>query len=73
MDGHVPRNSRYYERVLRDAEPPWNVARYIVNNPILAGLVERLEDYPWWGSQAYSRREVLEFVMMVEGDDGRPW
>jgi putative transposase len=63
----------YYERILREAEPTWNVVRYIVNNPVRAELVERPEDYPWWGSQAYSRREVLEFVMMVEGGDGRPW
>jgi putative transposase len=34
--------------------------RYLVNNPVAAGLVERAEDYPFLGSQRWSRAELVE-------------
>ena len=37
----------YFERVLRDEEASETVARYIVANPLRAGLVERIEQYPY--------------------------
>ena len=44
----------YHDHVLRDDEDYAVRVRYLVNNPIRAGLVERIEDYPfcilptWW-------------------------
>ena len=38
----------YYDHALRSEEDIKKVARYIVANPLRAGLVERIEDYPYW-------------------------
>ncbi|WP_060508034.1 transposase [Pseudomonas sp. NBRC 111124] len=38
----------YYDRALRKEEQVREVARYIVANPIRAGLVTRARDYPHW-------------------------
>ncbi|SMQ22578.1 REP element-mobilizing transposase RayT [Pseudomonas helmanticensis] len=38
----------YHERALRREENLKSVARYIVMNPLRAGLVQRLGDYPLW-------------------------
>lgn len=38
----------YYDHALRNDEDIKKVARYIVANPLRAGLVERIEDYPYW-------------------------
>lgn len=38
----------YYDHALRKDEDIKKVARYIVANPLRAGLVKRIEDYPYW-------------------------
>ena len=38
------------------------VARYILENPLRARLVERVEDYPFAGSCQYPLHEILEAV-----------
>lgn len=38
----------YYDRAVRREEDVRNIARYIVANPIRAGLVVRVGDYPLW-------------------------
>ncbi|MFZ5937090.1 MULTISPECIES: REP-associated tyrosine transposase [Pseudomonas] len=38
----------YYDRALRRKEHVQEVARYIIANPIRAGLVTRSGDYPHW-------------------------
>lgn len=38
----------YYDHALRTDEDIKKVARYIVANPLRAGLVEKIEDYPYW-------------------------
>ena len=38
----------FYDRALRRDEDVVEVARYIVANPIRAGLVRRIGDYPLW-------------------------
>ena len=48
-----------FEHVLRDDEDMRHVARYILENPIRGGLVERREDYPFVGSLRYTN-ELLE-------------
>ncbi len=40
----------YHEHVLRDEEQLLVVARYLVANPLRAGLVTRLGDYPFWNA-----------------------
>jgi putative transposase len=38
----------YYDHAVRREEDLREVARYIVANPVRAGLVERVGDYPHW-------------------------
>ena len=45
----------YFDHALRDDEDYRIRVRYLIENPLRAGLVERIEDYPylilprWWG------------------------
>jgi hypothetical protein len=48
--------------VLRDEDGTASVTRYIVHNPVRAGLVQAPQDYAFWGSLVYSREELLEFI-----------
>jgi putative transposase len=41
-----------------------SVARYILENPVRAGLVTRIQDYPYSGSSAYSIEQILEAVQL---------
>ena len=38
----------YHDRALRSEEQLLPIARYIVANPLRAGLVEKIGDYPLW-------------------------
>ena len=40
--------SGYYDRAIRREEDIAAAARYIVANPLRAGLVDRVGDYPFW-------------------------
>lgn len=40
----------YFDRAIRRDEDLLAVARYVVANPLRAGLVARLGDYSWWDS-----------------------
>jgi hypothetical protein len=57
----------FFDRTLRSDESICEVIRYIVQNPIRAGLVERAEDYPYWGSSVYSRQQILEYIAAENG------
>ena len=56
-----------FEHVLRDDETTMVVAKYILENPIRAGLVNRVEDYPFVGSLVYSVAELIEGVAARSG------
>jgi putative transposase len=49
-----------YERALRESEPTATVVKYLLENPIRAGLVARVEDYPFLGSFECSRAELRD-------------
>jgi REP element-mobilizing transposase RayT len=53
-----------YERVLRAEEETLAVARYIFQNPIRAGLVTRVSDYPFVGSSDYTVAQILDGLGM---------
>ena len=38
----------YFDRAIRDGEDIREVARYIVANPLRAGIVENIGEYPHW-------------------------
>ena len=47
----------YFEHVIRDEEDRLRALRYVLENPLRAGLVTRLEDYPYVGSMTMPVRE----------------
>jgi putative transposase len=53
-----------YEHTLRHEEATLSVARYIVENPLRARLVQRVEDYPFVGSSVYTIEHIIEAVQM---------
>ena len=54
----------YFEHVLRDDEDTIGVARYILENPLRAGLVADVEDYPYLGSMTLAVRDLLYSVQI---------
>jgi REP element-mobilizing transposase RayT len=54
----------YWERVLRDNENALSVCRYIVENPVRAGLVAHPTAYPLCGSTQYEIRDICEAIQM---------
>ena len=48
-----------FERVVRDSEHTFVVARYILENPIRAGLVAAIEEYPFVGSFVYTLPDLI--------------
>jgi REP element-mobilizing transposase RayT len=52
--------SGFYDSVIREGKEVWGVIRYIVENPVRAGLVETPEAHEWWGSGTASREEILD-------------
>ncbi len=51
-----------YERVLRGDEQTLAVARYILENPVRAGLAECPGEYPFSGSPAHSMAAVTDAI-----------
>jgi putative transposase len=49
-----------YERVLRDNEGTASVARYILENPVRAGLAVEPLEYPFLGSDVYPPEQLME-------------
>ena len=52
----------YYEHVLRELEDARGVARYIVENPVRAGIVDDPWAYEFIGSDRWTVRELLNSV-----------
>jgi REP-associated tyrosine transposase len=57
-----------FERVLRNDEATLAVARYIIENPVRAGLVSDPRDYPFLRSLVFTLDEILDAVQ----DDVKP-
>ena len=57
----------YFDRILRDDEPELPVARYIIENPVRAGLVTSAASYPLTGSSRYSIAQIVDAVQMDFG------
>ena len=48
-DGRRLWQQSFFDHVLRRDEDALAIAKYIVENPVRAGYVERLEDWPYFG------------------------
>lgn len=53
-----------YERTLRNHDSTLSIARYIVENPVRAGLVSSAEDHPFTGSDVWKLPEILAAIQM---------
>ena len=62
MTGSPLWQESYHDHILRSSETTAGVAAYVLGNPIRARLVERVEDYPFWGSGVYKREQLIEYV-----------
>jgi putative transposase len=49
----------WFDRVVRASDDRTAIIRYVIENPIRAGLVEDVRDYPYWGSCKHSREDLL--------------
>ena len=49
-----------FDRVLRSDEAALVAARFVLENPVRAGLVRRVEEYPFLGSTTHAIEEILE-------------
>jgi REP element-mobilizing transposase RayT len=52
----------YFDRTIRNVEELPALVEYMIRNPVRAGMAESPLDYPYWGSERYSREELLEFI-----------
>ena len=48
-----------FDHVIRPEEGMFQFARYILENPVRAGLVRSVAEYPYLGSSCYSIDEIL--------------
>ena len=60
-----------FERVLRDEEDSPAVSRYILDNPVQAGLAATAEAYPFLGSDVYPIEAISEAIQLRHGWYGR--
>jgi putative transposase len=52
----------YFDRVLRADEDTLSVARYILENPVRARLVDNPLDYPYVGSGTLDLRDIIDSI-----------
>ena len=57
----------YFERVLRDETEAREYARYIVNNPVRAGLVATVAEYEFVGATEWTLDELTNEELSTEG------
>ena len=50
----------YHDRVLREGDSSLTVARYLLGNPVRAGLVAAPIDYPYLGSDRWTVAELID-------------
>ena len=55
----------FYDHVLDDDETDLFVIRYILQNPVRAGLVDRCEEYPFGGCSELSVPEMVKVLREV--------
>ena len=59
----------YWERVLRDEDDVAQAVRYIVANPLRAGLAIDLTTYPWIGASRWTIKELADACQDCERPD----
>ena len=52
----------FHDHVLREGDDTRAVVRYLLNNPVRAGLVQNAADYRWSGSSHYTFEQLAEYA-----------
>ncbi len=50
----------YFEHIVRNDESTQIVAKYVLENPVRAGLVKEPLDYPFSGSLVFSKQQLID-------------
>ena len=66
VHGTVLWQRNYFEHVLRSDEDANEVARYLLANPVRAGLVKAPEQYPFLGSFTLDVKDLLDSVQVSD-------
>ncbi len=61
----------FYDRILRDEDDMLAVIRYIVTNPVRAGLARDVGEYPFCGSDLFSMDEICACSELWDPGDRR--
>ena len=56
----------YMDRVVRNESETLAILRYIASDPLRSSLVRHLEDYCWFGSDCWSRDDLIEIASSHE-------
>ena len=54
-----------FKVVLLDDYAPREIVKYIIESPVKAGLVKRVEDYPFTGSSQHTIKELMRIAYMM--------
>jgi REP element-mobilizing transposase RayT len=57
----------HFDRALRSEDNVYDVAKYIIQNPVRGGLVRTVFDYPYWGSALLTPQQLVESTMWTPG------
>ena len=57
----------YFDHVLRDDEETHTAITYVLENPVRKGLVQRIEDYPYSGSDVYTFEQLRQLWQHRQG------
>lgn len=60
--GELPFDRYGHDRFMREDKEVRTVVRYIIENPVRAGLIEKVEDYPHTGSSIHTIKELMEWA-----------
>lgn len=69
--GHLFQD-RYKSEVVEDNQYLFTVLRYIHQNPVKAGMVKKVEDYPWSSFREYTEKENIcdtHFLLSLFSED----
>ena len=55
--------SGFYDYVLREEDPVAAIVKYIIGNPVRAGITTEIGEYPHAGSSRFEIKELAESVM----------
>jgi putative transposase len=72
QEGHALWWSGYHDHVLREHESVAAYVRYVLLNPVKAGLAREIGEFPLAGSDVYSEEQLREIVgsVSVRGEQG---